>query len=165
MGKALDLTGDRFGRLTAVSYSHSARKQRHWLCRCDCGGSHVAAAADLRSGNTRSCGCLQPEVVGRNNAKHGLSHLPEYAVWKAMKHRCCNPHSSDYKRYGGRGIKVCDRWLNSFEAFLKDMGERPFADAQIDREDNDGDYEPGNCRWVDRVTNINNRRNSPNKAS
>ncbi|WP_375292183.1 hypothetical protein [Sphingomonas melonis] len=78
-------------------------------------------------------------------------------MWKAMRHRCSNPESADYDNYGGRGITVCDRWENSFEAFFADMGSRPFAEAQIDREDNDGNYEPDNCRWVTAQVNVNNR--------
>lgn len=112
------------------------------------------AVGDLRSGNTRSCGCLRSESIAAHSFKHGLSDMPEYAVWKAMIHRCAD---LDNPRYGGRGITVCDRWLDSFEAFLADMGTRPFPEAQIDRENNGGNYEPNNCRWVTAQVNVNNR--------
>lgn len=95
--------------------------------------------------------------ITERSTKHGLSHLPEYAVWKAMRYRCNDSRSGDFPRYGGRGISVCDRWENSFEDFLADMGERPFPKAQIDRIENDGNYEPGNCRWTTAKVNANNK--------
>lgn len=154
MPRAADLTGDRFGRLTARRFYRHRDGRRRWVCECECGGSVDVAVGDLRSGNTRSCGCLRSESIAAQSFKHGRSSLPEYAVWKAMVHRCADESNADY---GGRGITVCDRWRVSFEAFYTDMGPRPFPEAQIDREDNDGNYEPDNCRWVTAKVNVNNR--------
>lgn len=157
MGKPLELNGRRFGRLVAIQFSHSAKRQRYWQCECDCGGSVTVRAADLSRGNTQSCGCLQSERTAEHNLKHGLSKLPEYSVWSMMIQRCENPNVRNFHRYGGRGIKVCSRWKNSFEEFYSDMGPRPFPKAQIDRENNNGNYEPNNCRWATQAENLANR--------
>jgi hypothetical protein len=148
--------GARFGRLTIVSEAERKRDGRGYPIRmvsakCDCGRDTTTGWQALRIGHTTSCGCFYREEAGRRNRTHGESHknrTTEYSTWASMIQRCTTPGASNYERYGGRGITVCDRWLNSYEAFLADMGRKPSSAHSIDRINNDGDYEPSNCRWV-----------------
>lgn len=155
MGRFIDLTGQRFGLLTVVQRLPPADGRTLWLTRCDCGNEKVAKTEKLRAGECRSCGC-------RERMSHGLytAHRPEHQAWSDMKSRCSNPEHRSYADYGGRGITVCARWAESFEAFLADMGPRPSPEHSIDRIDNNRGYEPGNCRWaVPAVQMSNTRRN------
>ncbi len=121
---------------------------------CDCGQAKVVRLAHLRHGKIVSCGC----VGHAPKEKHGLRHIPEYLIWKAMNERCTRVKCQSFKNYGGRGIKVCDRWRHDFKSFYEDMGPRPSPNHSIDRKDNDGNYEPGNCRWATAVEQRHNRR-------
>jgi hypothetical protein len=150
------MTGQKFGRLTVLRREGSQGKGATWLCLCDCGTEHVVRRSDLTSGNTKSCGCLRREQASKASLSHGQSGTPTYASWEAMKRRCLNPNSPDYHRYGGRGITVCDRWL-SFENFLADMGERAEG-TSLGRIGDEGNYEPGNVRWMTPEEQAANRR-------
>lgn len=125
-----------------------------WRCQCDCGGSVVAAGSNIKSGGTKSCGCLARETAAdllRGNTtqrSHLRSHTPEYNSWSGAKQRCTNPAAPKYPSYGARGIKMCDRWANSFEAFFTDMGIKPSPKHTLHRVNNDGHYEPSNCEWA-----------------
>ena len=162
MAKRIEVTpGDRYGRLTVVAEIESriARSKRRThryrivRCQCACGALADVSLTHLRSGGTASCGCL-----GKKNAtRHGKRYTPTYEIWKTMRQRCVNPRNRKFRLYGGRGISVCDRWLNSFVSFLEDMGERPEG-CSIDRINNDGNYEPGNCRWATRTQQARNTR-------
>jgi hypothetical protein len=160
-----NLSGQRFGRLTALSENGRNNKGRVlWNCLCDCGVTVVVASNNLHSENTGSCGCLKKETNAANGklllTTHGLSHTPEYRAWAAMIQRCKNPKDQAYANYGARGIKVCDSWSNSFENFHKDLGSRPTSEHSIDREDNNGDYTPNNCKWSTVEEQSNNKRNN-----
>jgi hypothetical protein len=155
MSKALDLKDKRFGRLVALCRANVPNaRNAMWQCQCDCGATTIVAAANLGT-STSSCGCIASEngtTMLRVNRLartdlHGESGSVEWAIWSRMKNRCNNPNNAKYHRYGGRGIKVCDRWLNSFENFLSDVGRRPSKKYSIDRINNDGDYEPDNVKW------------------
>ena len=156
------MTGQRFGRLTVVERVPS-RAEAHWRCLCDCGNTSVLRGSILRDGQVRSCGCYLRDRLRRVNTVHGQAvrgHMtPTYNSWMQMRRRCRDPKHGQWANYGGRGITVCDRWRDSFANFLADMGERPDG-TSIDRIDNDGNYEPGNCRWATPLEQSHNKRNT-----
>lgn len=169
MGRLIDLTSQRFGRLVVLERSTDAKKQPQWLCVCDCGTQCVVMGAHLRWGHTLSCGCLQIERAGdagRTHGEAGSKRTAEYRAWALMLRRCNNPNSHEFKYYGGRGITVCAEWLNSYEAFLAHLGRRPSPQHSVDRfPDNNGNYEPGNVRWATRhQQSLNQRRNAHSDA-
>ena len=151
------MIGIKYNKLTAIK-ELGTNKSRHkmYLFKCECGNDKVATAINVRANRVKSCGCL--------SKKHGKFGTNIYSVWAGMKSRCYYEKNENYPNYGGRGIKVCDRWKNSFENFYKDMGDKPSAKHQLDRIDNDGDYDPSNCRWVTPSENCLNRRNKENKT-
>lgn len=182
----IDETGNRHGRLTVLRRAGTVDRKAMWECLCDCGNRSVVRGTELRSGATRSCGYYLREVtgergkllapvIGKANERHGHSGSggtrrpnPTWKAWRSMRERCQNPNNPSYSRYGGRGISVCERW-ETYENFLADVGERP-ADPpgwssrvgywSLDRVDPDGNYEPGNVRWADPVTQRHNRSRS-----
>lgn len=151
MGKFIDRTGIRYGRLLVVRRdgnqpaSNGARVR--WLCVCDCGQETSVTGHALSRGDTTSCGCLARELSGNLNRTHGLTRTPTYRSWQAAKERCHNPKSSNYPAYGGAGIEMHPKWRTSFESFLEDMGERPHG-TTLDRLDQCKGYEPGNVQWA-----------------
>lgn len=172
MGAKIDLTGQRFGRLTVV---HDTRKRRQsyvvWLCRCDCGGITEVTSGNLRGGITRSCGCLHAEASLENikgvrpKPVHGLSNHRLHRIWHGMKTRCYNPNNKDFKDYGARGIKICSAWLSDFQAFYEWAVNNGYEESlTIDRIDVNGDYEPGNCKWATRAEQSRNQRRTKKKS-
>ena len=162
--RLIDLAGKRFGRLTVIERSGFCGNDIGWLCRCDCGTGIRVAGAQLRGGLTKSCGCLRREVSTQRATKHGACDTNEYSIWSSMIGRCHSTLNADYRLYGARGIQVCERWRlgdgvkHPFTCFLEDMGPRPGRQYSIDRKDNNGNYEPGNCCWVTPVEQRNNQR-------
>ncbi len=159
MPKSPDFVGKRYGRLVIIKSLPNVRQNSTWECVCDCGAVKAVAARHLRSGGTKSCGCWGRENVTAANTKHGWYYTSTYKIWAGMIKRCVNEKTKAYPRYGGRGISVHPPWRDSFEAFLADMGERP-AGLSLDRVDNDGNYEPGNCRWTTMKQQNRNRNNN-----
>ena len=165
MGKFIDLSGKQFGRLLVIKryeeeyISPKGYKNINWLCQCECGNTVIVRGCNLKSGASTSCGCLRKEHPNRTT--HGGTGTRLYNIWTGMIRRCTNIHDRYYERYGGRGIKVCDEWRNSFEIFREwayNNGYLP--NLSIDRIDNDGDYNPENCRWTDMQTQQNNKSNN-----
>lgn len=149
--------GQKFNRLIVIRRCGTRRKLAAWECRCDCGKKHVAVGRDLRTGNTKSCGCLQQERRLAQRKTRVANH-PEYETWTGMRRRCENPRHKKFYFYGGRGIRVCSRW-QSFKTFLSDVGPRPSEKHSLDRfPDKNGNYEPSNCRWATQKEQCRNTR-------
>jgi hypothetical protein len=154
MPKMLDITGQKYGRLTALQINHRIKNLTFWEFICDCGNSHVANIANVRFGHTTSCGCVSREAI----TKHGMHKTSEYHAWNRMKQRCLNPQEPHYHNYGGRGITLCKRWEESFDNFIADVGRKPTPRHSIDRIDNNGNYEPSNVKWSTQTQQCRNKR-------
>ena len=154
--------GQRFRCLTLIERVPACTFPDHrarWRCQCDCGKECLVVPKHLVTANTSSCGCLRERIrpLLKSRLKHGMSHLPEYTCWRNMIKRCCDAQGQQFPNYGGRGITVCSRWME-FENFYADMGSRPSGDYSLDRINNDGNYEPDNCRWATRIEQNRNQR-------
>lgn len=157
--RVIDLSGKTFGRLAVISRNGSDdRGQALWLCSCSCGSRKTIRGAEIRRGKAVSCGCLRMERLKSGSPTHGMTGSPTWSTWRDMRKRCSNPKAQNFKHYGGRGIKVCERWQD-FSAFLEDMGQRPDG-TSIERIDVNGGYEPGNCIWLPSKEQPNNTRRS-----
>lgn len=152
------------GRWTVLRLAGRVNGRLMWECRCECGTVKDVLGENLSSKATLSCGCWRAEKASITSAKHGFSRVgkraPEYGVWCAIIGRCCNSNLPSWDSYGGRGIRVCERWRNDFVAFYEDMGPRPSPKHEIERKDNDGNYDPGNCIWATDLTQASNKRNN-----
>ena len=150
----LDLIGKSFHKLTVIEYLGG----RKYKCKCDCGNFSIIGKGNLINNHTKSCGCYMTSRIKESNSTHGLTDSSEYAIWTLIKARCTNKNSKSYKHYGGRGITICDSWINSFDTFLFDMGRRPSHLHSIDRIDNEKGYFKENCRWATKEVQANNTR-------
>ena len=160
-----DITGQKYGRLTAIKYVYTKNKKAYWLCKCDCGNEVIIAYSSLKSKNTKSCGCLKHEYAKKYysnlNKTHGMTETNLYKKWLGIKTRCYNKGVHGYKNYGGRGIKVCDEWLHSFENFYDWAIYHGYSDGlTLERIDTNGNYEPDNCKWITNLEQQNNKRNN-----
>jgi hypothetical protein len=153
MNAMINLCGLKFGLLVAIEYAGKCK----WLCQCECGNKTVVRTQNLKNAKTKSCGCLRHQESKCKT--HGMTSTPEYRTWSKMIGRCEDINNKSYNTYGGRGIKVCRRWRNSFECFYSDMGARPNGNS-IERIDVNGDYEPKNCKWIPLIEQNLNKRNS-----
>ncbi len=164
MSRLIDLSERSFGRWKVLERDLSfsgAGVEAQWLCRCECGSVRSVKGTMLTPGRSKSCGCLSRDLSSERLKIHGLSKSPTYKSWCGMKQRCSNPKNPSYGNYGGRGIEVCKRWEDSFLSFLEDMGKTPGRGFSLDRINNNGNYEPGNCRWADAgVQRRNSRQNN-----
>ncbi len=155
--KVIDHSGQRFGRLAVEGRADfKINEQATWVCRCDCGNVRYVPGAQLRSGRSKSCGCLRSEITGDRRRTHGMSETPIYEAWRRMHDRCENQRASGFSDYGGRGIYVCAEW-SDFRRFYADMGPRP-SNRSLDRLNNDGPYALNNCRWATPEEQAQNRR-------
>ena len=163
----IDITGQRFGKLAVKKYAMTDKHGNSmWLCECDCGKEKIVSRGNLIYGNTRSCGCIKKAATAKRSKTHGKSRSRLYHIWLHMKARCLNKNADNFEYYGGRGIRVCDEWIQSFKIFHDWAMANGYADdLTIDRINVNGNYEPGNCRWATWKEQQNNKRNNKVKEN